>query len=59
VHRRLAGTVDERLARLALRAVLPAPSQHQGLWLEPKTRLPYLPGVGVEPADQAEEADRA
>ncbi len=45
--------------RLGLWAVLPAPAQRQGLWLEPQARLPHLPGAGVEPADQAEEAPGA
>lgn len=36
--------------------MLPVPAQREGLWLEPQTGVPDLPGVGVEPADQTEEA---
>ncbi|CEF22702.1 transposase (fragment) [Xanthomonas citri pv. citri] len=41
---------------LGLWPVLPVPAQRERLWLEPQADLPDLPRVGVEPADQAEEA---
>jgi hypothetical protein len=58
-HRRLAGPADDGLSRLGLWAVLPAPAQRPGLWLQSQARLSDLPRAGVEPADQAEEAPAA
>src|SRR6185437_7365457 len=57
--RRLASPVDHRPQGLGLRPVLSAPTQREGLWLEPQADLPHLPGVGVESTDQAEEAPGA
>lgn len=33
-----------------------APAQREGLWLEPQVGVSHLSGVGVESADQAQEA---
>lgn len=55
-YRRLAGAADDNLSRLGLRPVFLAPAQRQGLQVEPQARVPDLPGAGIEPADQAEEA---
>src|SRR5690554_2560542 len=57
--RRLAGAADHDVSRLGVWPVLPVPPQRQGLGLEPQAGLPHLPGAGVEPADQAEEAPGA
>lgn len=41
---------------LGLRIVLSAPSEREGLWLEPPAGLPHLSRTGAQPANQASEA---
>ena len=51
----MAGVADEPPTQLGLQVMFPVPTQRQGLWLEPQTRLSDLLRAGAEPADQAEE----
>lgn len=56
--RRLVAQADQRLPRLGLWAVLPAPAQREGLRLEPQARVSDLSRVGAESARQAAQAHR-